>query len=114
MPFSRLAEFRIREAMKEGAFDDLPNRGQPIDLDAYFALPADVRMSYSILKNANCVPEEVALINDVAAHEAELAKATTPEDKARLLKATEMARLRLSIAMEHRRRAARAAKAADR
>ena len=63
---NKLADNRIREAIKNGLFDDLPH-GKRVDHEEYFATPEDRRMAYSILKNANCVPEEVALLNDIAA-----------------------------------------------
>jgi hypothetical protein len=66
MSFSRIAENRIREAMAEGKFDDLSGAGAPIDLDEYFRTPEDLRMAYSILKNARCAPAEVELLNEIA------------------------------------------------
>jgi hypothetical protein len=53
MPFSRIAESRIREAMEQGQFDNLPGAGQPLNLEEYFSTPEDLRMAYSILKNAS-------------------------------------------------------------
>ena len=67
MPFSRVAELKIREAMAEGAFDNLPNAGQPLDLEDYFATPEDLRMAHSILKSAKCSPAEVELLKEIAA-----------------------------------------------
>ena len=66
MPFSRIAEQRIQEALAQGEFENLPNAGQPLNLDEYFSASADLRMPYSILKNANCAPPEVELLNEVA------------------------------------------------
>src|SRR6185369_17030418 len=59
MPFSRIAENRIREAMEQGQFENLPGAGQPLNLDEYFSAPEDLRMAYSILRSANCAPVEV-------------------------------------------------------
>jgi hypothetical protein len=60
-------------------------------------------MAYSVLKSANCVPQEIALLNDVARAEAELAAACS--DEAHRLAAAELqdARLRLGIALERHR-----------
>jgi len=69
MSFERIAELRLRQAIEDGLLDDLPNRGERIDLDEYFATPEDVRVAYSILKNANCRPEEVEIRNAIAALE---------------------------------------------
>jgi len=56
MAWERIAENKIREAIQDGEFDNLPGSGKPIDLDEYFKLPADLRVAYSLLKSANCVP----------------------------------------------------------
>ena len=45
----KLIEEIIREAMEKGEFDNLPGKGKPLDLDAYFATPEDVRLGYSVL-----------------------------------------------------------------
>jgi DnaJ homologue, subfamily C, member 28, conserved domain len=69
MPFERIAELRLRQAIEDGLLDDLPKRGEPLELEEYFATPEDLRLAYSILKNANCLPEEVELRNEIAALE---------------------------------------------
>jgi hypothetical protein len=63
--FGKLIEEKIREAMEAGEFDNLPGAGKPIDLEAYFATPADLRLSYSVLKSARCLPEEVELRKEI-------------------------------------------------
>ena len=62
MAFERIAEQRIREAMEAGDFDNLPNAGSRIDLEGYFSLPAHLRMAWSVLKSADCLPAEVLLL----------------------------------------------------
>jgi hypothetical protein len=37
MSFHRNADEKIKEAMAKGEFDNLPDKGKPLDLDAYFA-----------------------------------------------------------------------------
>jgi hypothetical protein len=66
MSFSHIAEKRIREAMAQGQFDNLPGAGQPLNLEEYFSTAEELRMPYSILKNANCAPAEVELLNEVS------------------------------------------------
>ena len=52
MTQERIAEKKIREAMSEGKFDNLPRR-DAIELDEYFKLPAELRHgAYSVLKSA--------------------------------------------------------------
>lgn len=55
----RLAERKIQEAMQDGAFDNLPGRGQPLPLDDDAAVPEELRTAYKILKNAGFVPPEL-------------------------------------------------------
>ena len=67
MTFDQYADERIGEAIDRGEFDDLPGKGKPLNLDAYFATPEHLRMAYSILKNAEIAPEEVALLKQIDA-----------------------------------------------
>ena len=66
MSIESAIEQRIKEAMARGEFDNLPGSGKPLDLEAYFNTPEDLRMAYSILKNARCAPAEVELLNEIA------------------------------------------------
>jgi hypothetical protein len=75
MGWERIAENRIREAIQRGEFDNLPGAGKPIDLEGYFQLPEHLRVPFSILKSANCVPAEVELLNEIATLERQLAAA---------------------------------------
>lgn len=54
-----IAEERIRQAQDEGKFEDLPGRGEPLDLECDPMMPADLRMAYTLLKNAGFLPPEV-------------------------------------------------------
>jgi hypothetical protein len=54
-----LAEARIEEAMREGAFDDLPGAGRPLALDDDLLVPEELRAAYRIVKNAGFVPPEI-------------------------------------------------------
>src|SRR5262245_35863721 len=79
MAFNRVAENRIREALADGTFDNLSLAGEQIDLEEYFSTPENLRMAYSILKNANCAPAEVELLKEIARVKDALAQA---EDEA--------------------------------
>lgn len=59
-----IAEERIREAERSGEFADLPPCGR-LELDAYFALPEDLRMAYTMLRNSGHLPEEASLARDI-------------------------------------------------
>ena len=104
MPFSRLAEQRIREALNQGHFDNLTNAGRPLNLDDYFSAPADLRMAYSILKNASCTPVEVELLNEVARLKVAIAASADPAAKQELERALIDLQTRLGILLERRGR----------
>jgi hypothetical protein len=107
MAFERIAEQKIREAMAAGEFDHLPNAGSRIDLEGYFALPAHLRMAFSVLKSANCLPEEVLLLNEVGRLEREVAEAPA-ERRCGVEADLRDARLRLALALERLQSEARA------
>jgi len=84
--FQKIAERRIQEAMKDGAFNDLPGRGKPLALERDSRMPEDVRMAYKILKNAGYVPPEIALRKEIAKTEDLLAGMEDTEARYRQLK----------------------------
>jgi tagatose-1,6-bisphosphate aldolase non-catalytic subunit AgaZ/GatZ len=61
----KLAEQRIQKAQEEGVFDNLPGQGQPLNLDDDLAIPEDLRLTFKILKNANCLPIEMELRKEI-------------------------------------------------
>jgi hypothetical protein len=63
--FAKLADNRIREAIEAGHFDDLQGKGQPLNLADDSHIPPELRMAYKILKNADCLPPEVVLRQEV-------------------------------------------------
>jgi hypothetical protein len=84
--FQKIAERRIQEAMKDGAFDDLPGRGKPLALERDSHVPEDLRMVYKILKNAGYVPPEIALRKEIAKTEDLLAGMEDTKARYRQLK----------------------------
>ena len=58
--FQRLAEQRIQESMEEGAFDNLPGQGQPLELEDDSMVPEELRTAYRMLKNSGHLPPELA------------------------------------------------------
>lgn len=65
MDFSKIAEQKIAEAIEEGLFDDLPGKGEPLNLDEDAHVPAHVRLANRILKNANVLPEWIELQKEI-------------------------------------------------
>jgi hypothetical protein len=58
-----VAEQKIREAMKEGAFDNLPGAGKPLVPEDLSHIPEEMRMAYKILKNSGHLEPENAKKN---------------------------------------------------
>ena len=106
MAFEKIAQQKIQKAIDAGEFDNLPNAGEKLDLDSYFALPPHLRMAYSVLKSANCVPQEVELLNEVARAEAAVA-AADGQQRSQRIRELEAARLRLNVALDRLRHDAR-------
>ena len=77
---------RIRRAIEAGEFDNLPGKGKPIDLSAYFETPEDLRMAYSILKSNDFVPEEVELLREIDGLTKQMEASTDDDQKNRLRK----------------------------
>lgn len=62
---SVLAERKIQEALRDGLFDNLQGQGRPLLFEDETWIPEDLRMTYRLLKNANCTPPEVELKRDI-------------------------------------------------
>jgi hypothetical protein len=82
MHLDRIVESKIKEAMERGEFDNLSGKGKPLDLTAYFDMPEDVRMAYSVLQNAGMLPREVVLLKEIA--ELKQIESALAEEKKRL------------------------------
>jgi hypothetical protein len=63
--FERVAEEKIRAALANGEFDNLPGSGKPLRLEDDSAVEPDLRMAYRLLKNAHCLPPEVELRKEI-------------------------------------------------
>ena len=63
--FDKIAEKKIREAMDNGEFDDLPGMGKPLQLEDDRHIPQDIRLANKILKNAECLPPELELRKEI-------------------------------------------------
>ena len=104
MAFNRVAENRIREALAEGKFDNLPGAGERIDLEEYFSAPEDLRMAYSILKSANCAPAEVELLTEIARVTDALARAEDEASRQSLRQTLANRQTELAVLLERRTR----------
>lgn len=109
MSFDKAVEAIIKEAQARGEFDDLPGAGKPIDLDAYFNTPEDVRAAYAILKNAGILPQEIELLQDIAALKEKLGAEKSESEQSRLRKEIEKKRLEFNLLMERQQKERRSA-----
>jgi hypothetical protein len=63
----QLAEARIEEAIAQGAFDDLPGAGRPLELEDDRLVSEELRAAYRILKHAGLVPPEIEARKEMTA-----------------------------------------------
>ncbi|HEY9153473.1 MAG TPA: DUF1992 domain-containing protein [Anaerolineales bacterium] len=100
MSFDRIVDAIIKEAMERGEFDNLPGKGKPLDLTAYFNTPEEVRAAYSVLKNAGILPREAELLKEIA--ELKQVESALVEEKKRLdiRKEIEKKQIEFSLLME--------------
>ena len=101
MDFLRgIAEERIQKAMDEGVFDNLPGKGKPLKLDDDSNIPEDLRLTYKVLKNSNCLPPELELRKEIFNLRQLLDAAVEPEDRRNLRR--ELNRLTLDLNLRRR------------
>jgi hypothetical protein len=105
MSFQKKVDEKIKEAIARGEFDNLPRKGKPLDLDAYFATPEHLRMGYSILKSADVIPEEMELLRQIEGLKKSLDSSTTPMEKKALRQQLSEKLTNLNMRMEHNRKA---------
>ena len=84
--FDKIAEKKIREAMDNGDFDDLPGRGRPLQLEDDRHIPQDIRLAHKILKNADCLPPELELRKEIFSIEEMLGGVVDTKEKYRQIK----------------------------
>jgi len=74
-----MAEKRLREAIENGEFDDLPGKGEPIDLRENPFEDPDLRAVHRLLRNAGFAPAWIEERKDI---DAELAATTAKLSRA--------------------------------
>ena len=95
--FWRIAEERILDAQRAGAFDDMPGKGKPLQLEDVSWVPEDLRIGYHILKNAHVLPPEAELMKDIHTLE-DLLKHVEDENQRRALaKSIQFKMIRLDL-----------------
>ncbi|HEY4491409.1 MAG TPA: DUF1992 domain-containing protein, partial [Acidobacteriota bacterium] len=103
MSFEKIVEAIIKEAQERGEFDNLPGKGKPIDLTAYFDTPEELRMAYSVLKNAGMTSREVDLLKEIAELKQVLAAVVDDKKKQEILKQIQQKQIEFSLMMERQK-----------
>ncbi len=67
MSFEELIESRIRDAVAEGAFDNLKGAGQPLRFRDEDALAGDNWLGFKVLENGGLLPEWLMLAKEIEA-----------------------------------------------
>lgn len=104
MSFEKTVEELIRQAQERGEFDNLPGRGKPIDLTAYFDTPEEVRVAQSVLKNAGFASREVELLKEIAELKQVMAGIMEEKKKQDIRRQIEQKQIEFSLMMERQRR----------
>ena len=95
--FWRIAEEKIREAQRTGAFDNLPGKGKPLQLEDMSWVPEDLRIGYLILKNAHVLPPEAELRKDIHTLEDLLKHVEDEGERRALAKSIQLKIIRLDL-----------------
>lgn len=104
MSIESAIEQKIREAMERGEFDNLRGKGKPLDLNAYFDTPEDLRMAFSILKSNEFVPEEVEVFREIAELKERLETLSDETERTKLSARLNERQLALRLMLDKRRR----------
>ncbi|MEH7375476.1 DnaJ family domain-containing protein [Neobacillus drentensis] len=103
--FSRIAEDKIKEAIKNKEFENLPGMGKPLDLrDELPGMSAEMKMGYRILKNAGYISDQVDLRKELITLNDLISVATDDEEIARLQEKLARKQLHFEKVMEQRRK----------
>ncbi|MGV2620551.1 UNVERIFIED_CONTAM: DUF1992 domain-containing protein [Halobacillus marinus] len=102
MDYYHIVEEKIKQALKNGEFDDLPGKGKPLPKDEFAHLPEELRNGYRILKNAHMLPEEMMLKKEMVDLEELLSAITDPSLISHYTKEWKEKKLRFDMMMEKR------------
>ncbi|MGX1982057.1 uncharacterized protein DUF1992 [Thermolongibacillus altinsuensis] len=98
----KIAEEKIREAIKNGEFDQLPGFGKPLEIEDISHVPEELRTGYLMLKNAGYISEEVDLKKELMTIEDLLRCCDDEKEKERLTRKLNEKLLRFNAIMKKR------------
>ncbi len=98
--FDKIIEERIKRALHKGEFENLPNKGKPLDFSDENRIPEDLRLAYKILKNAGFTPPELEMRKKISRTEELLEGVTDLKERYRLLRKLNFMIMRLNALRE--------------
>ena len=104
MNFEKIVETIIKEAQERGDFDNLKGKGKPIDLNAYFETPEDLRLAYSVLKNAGIASPEIELLQEISALKERLANTYEESQRSKIKKLISNKQIQFNLMMERQKK----------
>ncbi len=105
MRLEKIVEAAIQDAMARGEFENLAGKGKPIDLTDYFNTPEEVRVAQAMLKNADLVPVELELWQEILALKEKISSLSEEAQKAKYRQNLEEKQLQFNLLAERRQRA---------
>jgi hypothetical protein len=99
--FHLIAERKIKEAMERGEFDNLPLKGQPLDLSFDPLEPPERRLANKVLKNADVLPVEISLRRELDDLKRQMARTRDAREREQLAREVRTMTLRLSVMMKN-------------
>jgi hypothetical protein len=104
MSLEKFIDEQIKKAIEAGEFDNLEGAGKPLNLDAYFNTPEDLRMGYSVLKSSRFVPEELERLKEIGELKEKINDSTDDTEKSKLTKILHERQLAFTLLMERNKR----------
>ena len=102
--FGLLSEARIRVAIAQGDFDNLPRKGKPLAIGNLYILPPELRAAYLVLKNSGYLEPGLSPKSMCAESPVRPETASIIEDQVFLKKHLKETSLRYRITLELRSR----------
>jgi hypothetical protein len=95
--YEKIVEQRIKEAMENGEFENLPGKGKPIPIEDDSHVPEDLRLAYKLLKNADCLPPELLEKKEIRQMEDMLTTIPDEKEKYKLIKKINFKIMKLNV-----------------
>ena len=95
--YRKIVEKKIKDAEKNGEFDNLPGKGKPLNLEDDSRIPEDLRLAYKILKNADCLPPEIELKKEIKQMEDMLENIPDEKERYRQIKKINLKIMKLNM-----------------